>query len=92
MVLTNVPDIVEQLRARRTTRWIHRTGETPQASGVVLDEVCEKAADEIERLRTAHQALLEVHAYSSAQLKDSRRYVDRLKLQLDGLPRRPYTV
>lgn len=46
--------LIERLRQRRATRWVHRTGETPQASGHAIDEDCQQAADEIERL---HEAL-----------------------------------
>jgi hypothetical protein len=46
-------DITTQLRARRVTRWIHATGETPVAAGFAHDTLCGLAADEIERLREA---------------------------------------
>jgi hypothetical protein len=50
-------DITTQLRARRTTRWIHGTGETPVAAGFADDTLCCLAADEIERLRAERDAL-----------------------------------
>ena len=48
-------DITTQLRARRVTRWVHGTGETPVAAGLANDTLCCLAADEIERLREALQ-------------------------------------
>ena len=42
--------LVERLRGRRVTRWVHATGETPHASGYALDELCAEAADLIESL------------------------------------------
>jgi hypothetical protein len=48
-------DITTQLRARRVTRWVHGTGETPVAAGFAHDTLCGLAADEIERLREALQ-------------------------------------
>ena len=44
-------DIVERLRARQVTNWVHATGQTPRASGKRTDPLCAAAADEIERLR-----------------------------------------
>jgi hypothetical protein len=50
-------DITTQLRARRVTRWVHGTGETPVAAGFADDTLCCLAADEIERLRAINDAL-----------------------------------
>ena len=46
-------DIVERLRARRVTRWVHATGQTPHHSGYTEDQECIEAADEIERPTSA---------------------------------------
>jgi hypothetical protein len=54
-----VDDIVKRLRERRITRWIHSTGQTPQASGYAVDAECNEAADTIERLRAALRDLLD---------------------------------
>jgi hypothetical protein len=50
-------DITTQLRARRVTRWVHGTGESPVAAGLANDTLCCLAADEIERLRAERDAL-----------------------------------
>ena len=54
-------DIVERLRARQVTNWVHATGQTPRASGKRTDPLCAAAADEIERLR-AEVAGLQIKA------------------------------
>ena len=51
-------DIVERLRARRVTRWVHAPGDTPKARGYSNDYECLEAAAEIERLRAECDALL----------------------------------
>lgn len=50
-------DITDRLRARRVTRWVHGTGETPVAAGFAHDMLCSLAADEIDRLRAERDAL-----------------------------------
>ena len=50
-------DITTQLRARRVTRGVHGTGESPVAAGLANDTLCCLAADEIERLRAERDAL-----------------------------------
>ena len=52
-------DIVERLRARQVTNWVHATGQTPRASGKRTDPLCAAAADEIERLRAEVAGLRE---------------------------------
>ena len=52
-------DIVERLRARQVTNWMHATGQTPRASGKRTDPLCAAAADEIERLRAEVAGLRE---------------------------------
>lgn len=52
-------DIVERLRARQVTNWVHATGQTPRASGKRTDPLCAAAADEIERLRAEAAGLRE---------------------------------
>lgn len=46
-----MPDLVERLRERRVTRWVHGTGDTPRHDGLIVDAECAEAATEIERLR-----------------------------------------
>ena len=41
--------LVERLRQRRVTNWIHSTGTTARANGTKPDPDCIAAADEIER-------------------------------------------
>ena len=53
-------DIVERLRARQVTNWVHATGQTPRASGKRTDPLCAAAADEIERLRAEVAGLREL--------------------------------
>ncbi len=50
-------DITERLRSRVVTRWVHATGESPQASGYTPDAECAEAADTIEALRAEIEAL-----------------------------------
>ena len=52
-------DIVERLRTRQVTNWVHATGQTPRASGKRTDPLCAAAADEIERLRAEAAGLRE---------------------------------
>ena len=52
-------DIVERLRTRQVTNWMHATGQTPRASGKRTDPLCAAAADEIERLRAEVAGLRE---------------------------------
>ena len=52
-------DIVERLRTRQVTNWMHATGQTPRASGKRTDPLCAAAADEIERLRAEAAGLRE---------------------------------
>lgn len=49
-------DITERLRSRVVNRWIHATGQTPQASGYAPDADCTEAADTIEALRAEVEA------------------------------------
>jgi hypothetical protein len=42
--------LAERLERRRLTRWVHATGETPRASGYVVDQDCAEAAAELRRL------------------------------------------
>jgi len=42
--------LAEVLEKRRLTRWVHSTGETPRASGYVVDQECTQAAAELRRL------------------------------------------
>lgn len=42
--------LIERLRERRVTRWVHATGQTPQASGYKPDPECTEAADTIRAL------------------------------------------
>lgn len=50
--------LIDRLRDRRVTRWVHGTGETPRSDGYAVDVDCQEAADEIEQLRAvvAHAA------------------------------------
>jgi len=43
-------DLIERLRERRITRWVHSTGMPPKSDGFTRDALCIEAADEIERL------------------------------------------
>jgi hypothetical protein len=51
--------LAERLERRRLTRWVHATGETPRASGYVIDQDCAEAAAELRRLHELNQELLE---------------------------------
>ena len=50
-------DIVDRLRKRVVTRWVHAVGTTPRSSGYSPDRECHEAADEIARLRAEVEAL-----------------------------------
>ena len=69
-------DIVERLRARQVTNWVHATGQTPRASGKRTDPLCAAAADEIERL-TAEVAGLREDADGWKESRDM--FVARLE-------------
>jgi hypothetical protein len=51
--------LAERLERRRLTRWVHATGETPRASGYVVDQDCAEAAAELRRLHALNAELLE---------------------------------
>ncbi len=51
--------MADVLEKRRLTRWVHSTGETPRASGYVVDEDCAQAAAELRRLHEVNAELLE---------------------------------
>jgi hypothetical protein len=51
--------LADRLEKRRLTRWVHATGETPRASGYVVDQDCAEAAAELRRLHAVNQELLE---------------------------------
>jgi hypothetical protein len=51
--------LAERLERRRLTRWVHATGETPRASGYVVDQDCAEAAAELRRLHAENAELLE---------------------------------
>jgi hypothetical protein len=51
--------LAERLERRRLTRWVHATGETPRASGYVVDQDCAEAAAELRRLHDLNGELLE---------------------------------
>lgn len=57
-------DIVERLRTRQVTNWVHATGQTPRASGKRTDPLCAAAADEIERLRAEVAVLKAKNAHA----------------------------
>jgi hypothetical protein len=70
-------DITTRLRARRVTRWVHGTGESPRAAGFADDTLCCLAADEIERLRNA---LSECYGDSDADfLQEIRAILEKTK-------------
>ena len=43
-------DLIQRLRDRRVTNWVHSTGTPPLANGFAHDADCQKAATELERL------------------------------------------
>jgi hypothetical protein len=49
--------LAEVLEKRRLTRWVHSTGETPRASGYVVDQECTQAAAELRRQHEEIQSL-----------------------------------
>jgi hypothetical protein len=56
--------LAERLERRRLTRWVHATGETPQASGYVVDQDCAEAAAELRRLHAENERLHQInHAH-----------------------------
>lgn len=85
-------DITERLRARRVTRWVHATGQAPQASGYSVDAECQEAADAIEsrdatiaELRSAFEtATRQLGEWAEAMRKtvDER---DKLRAQVEAL-------
>ena len=60
-------DLVQRLRDRSVSRWVHATGETPQADGYLADKDCAEAADEIERLRAENALLHERHSFDTKE-------------------------
>jgi len=72
-------DIVERLRTRQVTNWVHATGQTPRASGKRTDPLCAAAADEIERLR-AEVAGLREDAERYRALKERHGYIMVVRL------------
>jgi hypothetical protein len=51
--------LADRLERRRLTHWVHATGETPRASGYVVDQDCAEAAAELRRLHAVNQELME---------------------------------
>ena len=46
-------DLTERLRARTVPNWVHSAGCAPEMRGHKPDDLCQQAADEIERLLAA---------------------------------------
>ena len=85
-------DITERLRARRLTRWINATGQTPQASGYSVDAECQEAADVIESLR-AEVAVLQMACsrweraleHGADRIRNAENESDSLRAQVEAL-------
>ena len=65
--------LAERLERRRLTRWVHATGETPRASGYMVDQDCAEAAAELRRLHAVNQELLEALKYHQEQTRPIER-------------------
>lgn len=85
-------DITERLRARRLTRWINATGQTPQASGYSVDAECQEAADVIESLR-AEVAVLQMACsrweraleHGADRIRNAENESDSLRAEVEAL-------
>lgn len=67
--------LVERLRQRRVTSWVHSTGTTPKAIGTKPDPLCQEAGLAIDK--ALHEAIAAIHFDDSSDYARALRRIVR---------------
>lgn len=67
--------LVERLRQRRVTNWVHSTGTTPKANGTKPDPLCQEAGLAIDK--ALHEAIAAIYFDDSSDYAGALRRIVR---------------
>jgi len=79
--------LAERLERRRLTRWVHATGETPRASGYVVDQDCAEGAAELRRLHAENERLTNLCYDYTGQIT-ALRAAEQMRTRIDAMKER----